>query len=94
MTTFRIQQLESLSFEWKPHNSRKKGNPKKLSLNDDTTRVRERAVAALEHVETTSQTQEDFSGRESIGIKFDVPKNPIGTEKCTSPTSRCRTAEI
>jgi hypothetical protein len=87
MTLSRIQKLESLGFEWKPHNSRKKGNPKKPSHDNDTTRVRERAVEALE-------SQEDFSGREIHRNQVDVPKNPTVMEKSTSPTSRCRTSEI
>jgi hypothetical protein len=93
-TLSRIQKLKRLSFEWKPHNSRKKGNPKKPSHDNDTTRVRERAVEALEHVESMSQTQENFSGRQIHRNQVDVPKNPTVMEKCTSPTSRCRTAEI
>jgi hypothetical protein len=36
MTTFRIQKLESLGFEWKPYNSRRKvETPKKRKLDDD-----------------------------------------------------------
>ncbi len=59
ITTFRIQKLESLGFEWKTHNSRKNGNLKKPSLDDDTTSVRESAFEAPEFVQTTSHTQED-----------------------------------
>jgi hypothetical protein len=72
ITDFRIQKLESLGFEWKPSIGRGKGNPKKPNLDNDTTRVRERAVEAPEHVQTTSQTQEDFSSREIHKNQVDV----------------------
>jgi hypothetical protein len=39
MTPRRIQALESLSFEWKPSISRRRGTPQKPSLDDDATRV-------------------------------------------------------
>jgi hypothetical protein len=64
MTLPRIQELESLGFEWKPSISRRTGNRKKASVEDDTTSVRERAVEVPDHVQTTAQTQKDFSGRE------------------------------
>jgi hypothetical protein len=42
MTLSRIQELESLGFEWKPSISRRKLTPKKSNLDDDdVTRVRE-----------------------------------------------------
>jgi hypothetical protein len=57
MTLSRIQALESVGFEWKPCSGRGKGKP---SLDDDATRVRERAMVTPEHVETTAHTQEDI----------------------------------
>jgi hypothetical protein len=72
MTLSRIQALESLSFEWKTSRGRRKGIPKKPSVDDDATRVRERAVEASEHVQATAQTQKDFSGRESRSNSVDV----------------------
>jgi hypothetical protein len=57
MTLSHIQELESLGFEWKPHNSHKKGTLKKPSLDDDATLVRVRAVEAPEHVQTIAQIQ-------------------------------------
>jgi hypothetical protein len=64
MTLPRIQELESLGFEWKVSTGRRKRKAKKPSLGDDATCIRERAVEVPEHVQTTAQTQKDFSGRE------------------------------
>jgi hypothetical protein len=74
MTTFRIQELERLGFEWKPSRCHRKRTPKKsIILDDDSTRVRERAVeVAPEHVQTTAQHQKDFSGRELPSNQIDV----------------------
>jgi hypothetical protein len=75
MTTSRIQELESLGFEWKPAIGRRKGNPKKPSVEDDVTRVRERAVEVPKHVPTIAHAtapQEDFSGREIRSNQVDV----------------------
>jgi hypothetical protein len=44
MTLSRIQELDSMGFEWKPSARRGKGAPKKPSLDNDDTRVRKRAV--------------------------------------------------
>jgi hypothetical protein len=76
ITPFRIQELESLGFEWKSSISRGKGKPKKPSLDDDATRVHERAVEATEHVQTTAQTQEDLSAREIRGNHVNVAFEP------------------
>jgi hypothetical protein len=76
MTRSRIQALESLGFEWKSSISRGKGKPKKPSLDGDATRVRERAVDAPEHVQTTAHTQEDLSAREIRSNQNDVAFEP------------------
>jgi hypothetical protein len=47
MTLSHIQKLESLGFEWRP----RKGTPKKPSLNDDATRVRDRTVEVPEYTQ-------------------------------------------
>jgi hypothetical protein len=65
MTNLRIQELESLGFEWKSPIARAKGMRKKPNLDNNVTRVLERAVEAPEHVQKTVQTQEDFSARDS-----------------------------
>jgi hypothetical protein len=72
MTLSRIMELEKLGFEWKPSRGRGKGTLKKSSLDDDATCVRERAVEAPEHVQTTAQTQRDFSGRDIRSNQVDV----------------------
>ena len=54
MTLSRIQELESLGFEWKRFISREKRAPKKPSLDEDTLRVRERAVDSPEHMQQHS----------------------------------------
>ena len=45
MTLSRIQELESMGFTWKPFD-RGKGTREKPSLDDETTRIRERAMEA------------------------------------------------
>jgi hypothetical protein len=76
MTNFRIQELESLGFEWKPSRGQGKGTPKKPSLDDDAMRVRERAVEAPEHVQTTAQTQKqnvscrEFRSSNQVDVAF------------------------
>jgi hypothetical protein len=70
MTTFRIQELEGIGFEWKSSIRQRKEKQKKPSVDDDPTRVRERAVGVPEHVQTTAQNQKDFSGKE-------LPSNQI-----------------
>jgi hypothetical protein len=72
MMLSRIEALESLTFEWKTFRGRGKGTRKKPSLDDDATRIRERAVVAPEHVETTAQTQEDFSTGELCRNQVEV----------------------
>jgi hypothetical protein len=57
MTLSHIQELEDMGFEWKPPMGRGKSKPKNLSLEDDTACVRERAVEAPEHVQTTAQSR-------------------------------------
>jgi hypothetical protein len=72
ITPSRIQELESLGFEWKPSLSRRKGKQQKPSLDDDPTRVRERVMEAREHVQTTAQTRKDFSGGDCRNEENDV----------------------
>jgi hypothetical protein len=76
MTLCRIHELECLDFMWKARIGRNKGTAKRPSLDDDATLVREPAVEAPEHVQTTSLSQEDFSGRESCNIQVDVALEP------------------
>jgi hypothetical protein len=70
MTLQRIQDLESLGFEWK-HGSRKKPR-----LDGDATRDRERADESPEHMQRTAQTQDNFSGREIRRNRVDVSFEP------------------
>jgi hypothetical protein len=65
LTLFRVEELESLTFEWKPSRCRGKEIQEKLSLDNGASRIRERAVVASEHVETTARTQDTFSAGES-----------------------------
>ena len=73
MTLPRIHKLESFGFEWKPSNS---GNTKKVNLDADAPRARERAVEVPEHVQTTVQTQEDISARDIGSNQVDVAFEP------------------
>jgi hypothetical protein len=99
MTLSRIQELECLGFEWKARIGRTTRNPKKRSLDDDMTRVCERAVEAPEHVQTMVQAQEDLSGREicRVAIKSTSPlspKNPTGMAKSNFAYIPGRTEEV
>jgi hypothetical protein len=76
MTTFRIQELESLDFEWKSSTSRAKVTPNKPSLDDYARPARERAVEAAEHVQTAAGTQEDVSARDIRSNEVDVAFEP------------------
>jgi hypothetical protein len=99
MTLSRIQELESLGFEWKACAGRPTRNPKKASLDDGMTRVCERAVEAPEHVQTMAQAQEDLSGREICRVAIMStsplsPKNPTGMAKSNFAYIPGRTEEI
>jgi hypothetical protein len=66
MTLSRIQELESLGFEWEPAICRGNGQPKK------PTRVHEGTVQSLEHMQTTAHAQEAFNGREILRDQVDA----------------------
>ena len=80
MTPFRFRELKSLGFEWKTYKERKKGTRKKPSLDADATSARAMAVEALEHVQTTAQTQEGCSAREICSNQVDGPFEPEGSD--------------
>jgi hypothetical protein len=85
MTLPRIQALESLGFEWE----KRKGTPKKPSLDEDATRVRERAVEAPEYVQQRS-LKKISAIEKSAAIKsrsLSNPKDPTGMAKSTSTSS-------
>jgi hypothetical protein len=94
MTTFRIQELEGLGFEWKRSMSRGRGSPKKPSLDEDTLRVRERAVEAPEHMQQHSLKKTSALALKSTSISS--PKNPTAMAKSwsTSTTSRVEPQNI
>jgi hypothetical protein len=98
MTLPRIQALESLGFEWKPYNSHKKGTPKNLSLDDDATRVRVKAVEAPEQqMQTIAQTPEGFICREIHRKQVDVAFDPEESDwngEVSLAYIPCETAEI
>jgi hypothetical protein len=86
ITTFRIQELESIG--WKPSIGRGIGIPKRLSLNDDPTCVRERVVEASDHMQEHS-LKKTLAIEKSTAIKstsLTNPKYPIRMAKSTSPT--------
>jgi hypothetical protein len=92
MTPLRIQALESLGFQWKASISRGKGKPKNPSLDDDVTRVRERAMEAPDHIQQHS-LQKISLVEKSAAIKSKSlwnTKNPTGMAKSTSASSRVR----
>jgi hypothetical protein len=88
MTTFRIQELENLGFNWRP--GRKKETPRKRSRNDGATRVRERAVESPEHMQQHS-LKKIAAITKSAAIKstpLSKPKNPTGMAKATSTSTQ------
>jgi hypothetical protein len=90
MTPFRIQALNKLDFEWKPTFSRRKGTPKKPNVDDDTTRVRERAVKSPKHAQQPSLKKTTVV-KKAAAIKSTSrtkPNNPTGIAKSTSTSSR------
>jgi hypothetical protein len=85
MTPCRIQELESLGFEWKfSIGWWGKGTPRKRSLDDDSTCVRERLMEALAPVQriahATAQPQEDFSGREIRSNQVNIAFAPAESD--------------
>jgi hypothetical protein len=78
MTTFRIQQLESLSFEW---TSRVQVTPKKPKLDDYARRARERAVEVEEHVQTSAENQEDVSARGIRSNQIEIALEPEESDR-------------
>jgi hypothetical protein len=90
MTLTRIQELESLAFEWK--RSRWRGAPKKPSLDEDTPRVRERAVEAPEHMQQHS-LERTVAVEKSAAIKstsLSNPENPTAMAKSWSTSTISR----
>jgi hypothetical protein len=85
MTPRRIQELESLGFEWKPSISRRQGTPKKPSLADDATRVCKRAAESPEHMPPHSLEKisvvENSAAVKSTSLSN--PKNPTGMANST-----------
>jgi hypothetical protein len=92
MTTLRIQALGSLGFEWKPTPSCSKGIPKKPTLDDDATRVRERTLEAPEYMEQHSLKKIPAVEKPVVikSTSLSNPKNPTGMAKFTSTLSRVK----
>jgi hypothetical protein len=92
ITLPRIQALESLGFEWRPSISRRKGPPKKPSLDDDddATDVCERAIEAPEHRPLRSHKKIAVIEK-SAAIKstsLSKANNPTGKAKSTSTSPK------
>jgi hypothetical protein len=78
MTLRRIQELESLGFEWKPSICRGKETTKIPSLDDDAKRVCMRAAEAPDHIQQYSLKRRS-AVEKSAAIKLTSlsnPKNP------------------
>jgi hypothetical protein len=90
ITPFRIQELESLGFEWKSSSKRGKTRPKKSSPNDDATRVCGTAVEATEPIEQRSLKKIAAVKRfEAIKLASHlIPKNQTGVAMSPSTSSR------
>jgi hypothetical protein len=95
MTPFRIQALERLDFEWKPtfsHSRRGVGVPKRPSVNDGTTRVRERVVKPPTHIHTQQHSLAKTTVvKKSAAIEstsLSKLKSPTGMAKSASSSSR------
>jgi hypothetical protein len=90
ITLPRIQALESLGFDWKPSISRAKGTPRKASLGDDATRVRERTTESPEDMQQHSLKKISVVEKpEAIKSRsLSNPKHPTGMAKSNSASSR------
>jgi hypothetical protein len=87
MTLSRIEELESLGFEWKPSISQGDGTP---NLYDDATCARERTVESSEHMQQHS-LQKISAVEKSAAIDSTSllnRNNPTGMAKATSTSSR------
>jgi hypothetical protein len=83
LTPRRIQELESIGFEWKPSISRRQGTPKKPSLDDDdATRVCERAAESPEHMQPHSLKKISVV-ENSAAVKSTSLSNPTGMANST-----------
>jgi hypothetical protein len=71
LTSFRIQEMEILGFDWKPP---RKGAPKKPSLVNDATCSRE--GRGVTRAYATAQPQEDYSSREIRSNQVDAAFEP------------------
>jgi hypothetical protein len=91
MTLSRIQELESLGFEWKRRISRGKGAPppKKPSVGEDTLSDREGSVEAQEHMQQRN-FKKTLVGEKSAAIKPPKTKNPTERAKSTLPLSQVK----
>jgi hypothetical protein len=96
ITLPRIQELESLGFEWKPSIGRRKETPKIPSLDDDTTSLRERALVAPEYTQQHG-LKKTSAVEKSAAIKSTSllnPNSPSGMAKATSTSSRVEPKHI
>jgi hypothetical protein len=88
---FRIQALKKLDFEWKPTFRPRQGTPKKPSVDNDTTRVRERAVKSPKHAQQPSLKKTTLVKKSAGAIKSKSrtkPNKPTEMAKSTSTSSR------
>jgi hypothetical protein len=86
MTLSRIQELEGLGFEWKLSTSRRQGAPKKPSLDDELTRVRERAMEPPELMQKIAAVEKSVAMKSTSLSK--PKKKPTGMAKSTLTLSR------
>jgi hypothetical protein len=84
MTLSRIQELESLDFEWRPSIGRKRGSPRTLSPDDDATRVRERAVEATDHRQLRSHKKIAVIEKSAAIKSTSLSNQKISTEMAKS----------
>jgi hypothetical protein len=91
-----MQELESIGFEWNSSFNRGKGTPNKSSVDDDATRVRERAVEVPEHTQQHS-LKKTSAVKKSAAIKstsLSNPKKLTGMAKSTSTSFRVEPQNI
>jgi hypothetical protein len=75
ITLPRIHALERLGFEWKPSTRRRKGRPHKTSLDNNATRVRERAVGAPRQPQPAHEQKGINSLSHAVLLVAEPPEN-------------------
>jgi hypothetical protein len=96
MTAYRIQELESLGFDWRPSIGRKKEAVRKRSLNDGATRVHARTEESPEHMQQRGLKKIAAIAKSAAKKSTSLlkPNNPTGMVKSTSTSTEVEPKKI